>query len=170
MDRKVVSHTPLNLLVLTLSEGATAQVEQVRGELWQREGELLSQAFCPLIPLMWSSKPLPHFEHLKLPRMPVRVSFDQVKIKEGTLYLKSEDSNYLEVVAEIKEAYPGGDVTSYPFPPSSGILLGKGEGSNKPLKVVNNDWRLLYFEVKWHSLNGKLLHLFHQVLTNRHLV
>ncbi len=170
MDKKVVCHPPLNLLALTLCEGATAQVEPVRKKLWQGGGNLLSLAFCPLIPLMWSSDPLPPFEQLELPLMPTRVTFDQVTVKEGVLYLKSEDSNYFEVVREIKGAYPGGNGLSYPFPPSSGILLGGGEWSDGPLEVVNDDWRLLYLKIGWHSLAGELLHLTHQVLTNRHLV
>ncbi len=170
MDKKVVVHPPIHLLALTLSEDATAQVELLRRHLWQEGGDLLSLALYPLIPLKWSSSPLPPFEHLELPLMPQKVTFDQVDKKEEVLYLESSDQSYLEVVDEIKGIYPTDDLFSYPFPPANGILLGPGEWRGEASQVVNNDWRVIYLEIGWHTLEGQLLHLNHQISTNRHLL
>ncbi|HHU88998.1 MAG: hypothetical protein ACOXZ2_06665 [Sphaerochaetaceae bacterium] len=170
MENKISKHCPLYLLALSLSQLASAQVEQVRGKLWQSEGELLSQALPPLIPLQWSSEVLPPFENLELPKMAQSVTFNRIEVEEGTLFLKSFESEYLEAVEEIKKRYPASDNSNYPFPPSEGILLGRGKWGKEPIEVINNDWRLLYLRVEWQTLGDKLTHISHQLLTNRHLL
>lgn len=170
MENTIVKHTPLYLLALSLSQLASAQVEQIRETLWRTQGELLSQALLPLIPLCWSSEAFPPFENLQLPTMPQRVSFNKLEAEEGTLFLQSFDSDYIKAVEEIKVIYPSSKTSNYPFPPSLGILLGGGKWGDIPLEVVNNDWRLLYFKVEWHTLAERLTHINHHLLTNRHLL
>jgi len=170
MDEKRVLHPPLYLLALTLAQRASDEIAKLRSALWQAHGDVSHLLLPPLIPLLWSKTPLAPFETILLPKMPPQVSFEKLTEVGKSLYLTSEEEAWQVAATALVQAYTHSKVEEAPFPAYRGIYLGNRVPLEREVKILNDDWRLLYFQTEWHSLKDDVIHLYWQILTNRHLI
>lgn len=161
------------LLALGCSRSASQQIEGIRTRYWKTTGSITFRSLPALIAVAWSTTRFEDVIKTHVDSPPKPIVFDRLESMDGTLYLSTDDPRWNAFLLQVKQLAPARadkNIESPPIPLLAGPYVGTGDLRKAiSLPVVNDDWRLQQYFVRWQTHAGEITHIRYTLLDDIHL-